>query len=267
MVLVGSTFLIYNLTAISGDPLEDLRLSTEPNAQFLLEKAIQDLQLDVPPPIRYFNWLIAILGLGGGAPSLGLTIEGSAVLDIISMAVPITIRLVIISTILSIVIGISIGIISALRQYSRFDYAITFVAFLFFSLPIFWVAVLLKQFGAIEFNNFLYDPVISVPWMAGLAFVGAFIFAGVVGGDRKRFFITLAGAFGLNFALLAYISATAWLLTPSLGPVMITAMAIGIAFGITQLSTGISNRRVLFVSLGLAALTPGFYFLMRLWQS
>jgi peptide/nickel transport system permease protein len=263
LVLLGSTFLIYNLTAISGDPLEDLRLSTEPNAQFLLEKAIQDLQLDVPPPVRYFNWLMGILGLSGGAPTFGLTLEGSAVIDIIGLAIPITIRLVIISTILSIVIGISIGIISALRQYSRFDYTITFIAFLFFSLPIFWVAVLLKQFAAIEFNNFLYDPVISTNWMVGLSFVGAFIFAGVVGGDRKRFFITLAGAFALNFATLAYISATGWLLTPSLGPVMITVFAIGIALGITQLSTGISNRRVLLISLGLAALTPVFYFVMQ----
>jgi peptide/nickel transport system permease protein len=122
---------------------------------------------------------------------------------------------------------------------------------------------LLKQFAAIEFNNFLYDPVISTNWMVGLSFVGAFIFAGVVGGERKRFFITLAGAFALNFGTLAYISATGWLLTPSLGPVMITVFAIGIALGITQLSTGISNRRVLFISLGLAALTPVFYFVMQ----
>ncbi|MEY4499070.1 MAG: hypothetical protein RL319_58, partial [Actinomycetota bacterium] len=233
------------------------------NAQFLLEKAIKDLQLDVPPPVRYFNWLIGILGIGGAAPTFGLTIEGSAVIDIIGMAIPITIRLVIISTILSIVFGISIGIISALRQYSRFDYTITFIAFLFFSLPIFWVAVLLKQFAAIEFNNFLYDPVISTNWLVGMSFVGAFIFAGILGGDRKRFFITLAGAFALNFAVLSYISATGWLLTPSLGPVMITVMAFGIALGITQLSTGISNRRVLWISLGLAALTPVFYFVMQ----
>lgn len=263
LVLLGSTFLIYNLTAISGDPLEDLRLSTEPNAQILLQQAIEKLQLDVPPPVRYFNWLLGILGLGGGGASFGLTVEGSAVIDIIGLAIPITIRLVIISTILSIVIGISIGIISALRQYSRFDYSITFVAFLFFSLPIFWVAVLLKQFAAIEFNNFLYNPVISLNWMIGIALVGAFIFASILGGDRKRFFITLAGAFALNFGVLSYISATGWLLTPSLGPVMISVMAIGIALGITQLSTGIANRRVLFISLGLAAAAPIFYFLMQ----
>lgn len=263
LVLLGSTFLIYNLTAISGDPLEDLRLSTEPNAQLMLEKAIKDLQLDVPPPIRYFNWLLGILGISTGAPTLGLTIEGSLVTDVIALAIPVSIRLVIIATILSIVIGISIGIISALRQYSRFDYSITFIAFLFFSLPIFWVAVLLKQFAAIGFNDFLYDPVITTNWLLGLSFVGALALAGILGGSRARFFATLGIVFVLNIGLLSYISATGWLLTPSLGPVVISAMAIGIAFGVTQLSTGVSNRRVTLLSLGLALATPVFYFVMQ----
>lgn len=263
LVLLGSTFLIYNLTAISGDPLEDLRLSTEPNAQLLLQKAIEDLQLDVPPPIRYFNWLLGILGISTGTPTLGLTIEGSAVIDVIALAIPVSIRLVIIATILSIVIGIAIGIISALRQYSRFDYSITFIAFLFFSLPIFWVAVLLKQFAAIQFNDFLQEPVIALDWMIGLSALGALALAAIIGGDKKRLLVSFAIVFGLNFAALSYISATGWLLTPSLGPVLITLMALAIAFGITQLSTGISNRRVAFISLGLALLTPIFYFLMQ----
>ena len=132
LVLLGSTFLVYNLTAISGDPLEGLRLSTEPNAKLLLEMAIKDLQLEIPPPVRYFAWLTGILGFSG-APTFGLTIDGTQVSDLLALALPISFRLVIIATILSILIGISIGIVSALRQYSRFDYSITFFAFLFFS--------------------------------------------------------------------------------------------------------------------------------------
>ena len=51
-----------------------------------------------------------------------------------------------------------IGITTALRQYSGYDYGVTFLSFLFFSLPIFWVAVLLKQYLAIGFNDFLAGP-------------------------------------------------------------------------------------------------------------
>ena len=60
-------------------------------------------------------------------------------------------------------IGIAIGIVTALRQYSGFDYTITFFTFLFFSLPVFWVAVLLKEFVAIQFNDFLADGA-HIPW-------------------------------------------------------------------------------------------------------
>ena len=62
LILLGSTFLIYVLTAFSGDPLEDLRLSTEENAQYLIEQFTKDLQLDIPPPVRYFLWLEGVLG-------------------------------------------------------------------------------------------------------------------------------------------------------------------------------------------------------------
>ena len=42
----------------------------------------------------------------------------------------------------------------AVRQYSRFDYAATGVAFALFAMPLFCLAVLLK-FGGIELNNWL----------------------------------------------------------------------------------------------------------------
>jgi peptide/nickel transport system permease protein len=254
--------LVYNLAAISGDPLEALRLSTEPNAALLLEMAIRDLQLDVPPPVRYFAWITGILGFSG-TPTFGLTIGGTQVWDLLGLAIPISIRLVIIATILSIIIGITIGIISALRQYSRFDYTITFFAFLFFSLPIFWVAVLLKQFAAIEFNDFLLEPVIGTNWMIGFSLFGGLFWGGILGGNKVKFWTTFGLAFAITFATLFYISASGWLLTPSLGPILMTLMAVGIAVGITQLSNGLSNRRALLIALGVSALTPVFYFILQ----
>ena len=58
---------------------------------------------------------------------------------------------------MSIVVGISVGIITAIRQYSGFDYLVSFFTFVFFSLPVFWVAVILKNFGGINFNDWLRD--------------------------------------------------------------------------------------------------------------
>jgi peptide/nickel transport system permease protein len=263
LILFGSTFIIYVLTAYSGDPLADLRLSTEENAQYLLEQYAKDLQLDIPPPIRYFLWLEGVLGFLWGDFTLGVGLDGAPVLTALSLAIPISIRLVITATILSIIIGISIGIVTALRQYSRFDYSVTFVAFLFYSLPIFWVAVLLKQYGAIGFNDFLEFPEITNSWLFGLSLASGIFWAGILGGDKKRIALTFAVATGSTAATLTYISQSGWLLEPSLGPVLISLMAVGAAFGVTQLSTGISNRRVTAVSVGVALLTPIFYFLMQ----
>lgn len=263
LILLGSTFIIYNLTAISGDPLEDLRFSTEPNAQYLIEQYTKDLQLDVPPIVRYFLWLQGVLGFLWGDFTLGIGLDGAPILTALSLAIPVSIRLVIIATILSIIIGISIGIVSALRQYSRFDYSVTFTAFLFYSLPIFWVAVLLKQFGAIGFNDFLANPVVSIEFLIGLSLVAGIFWAGVIGGNLRRIAITFAAAAGTNAAVLLYISATGWFIEPALGPVVITLMAFGIAVGITQLSVGLSNRRITYISLVMAGLTPVFYFVMQ----
>ena len=79
-------------------------------------------------------------------------------------------------------LGVTVGIVSALRQYSGFDYGIIFLSFLLYSLPSFWVAVLLKQWGAIGFNDFLKDPVIAWSVIAGIAVVAGLFWSLAVGG-------------------------------------------------------------------------------------
>ena len=70
----------------------------------------------------------------------------------------------------------------------------TFLSFLFFSLPIFWVAVLLKQFVAIGFNDFLSDPQIA-PWIIPiLAVISGLIWMSILPGKGRRKLITFAAA-------------------------------------------------------------------------
>jgi peptide/nickel transport system permease protein len=186
VILLGSSFIIYNLAAVSGDPLEGLRTSSDPTAKAQMRALIRDLQLDVPAPIRYFGWLKGVFGAFVGHPDFGMTRDAQSVANAVALAVPTTIRLVVGATVIAIILGITIGIVTALRQYSRFDYAMTFVAFLLFSLPIFWVAVLLKQYLAIGFNNFLSSPSLTPPWVIGLSLVSGLFWASAVGGDRKQ---------------------------------------------------------------------------------
>ena len=196
-------------------------------------------------------------GRGGDSmnPNFGIGRDGSAVVDSLALAIPVTLRLVAAATLFAAVLGIMIGIVTALRQYSRFDYSMTFVAFLLFSLPVFWVAVLLKEYLAISFNNFLREPQIPIGWIIGIGLVSGLFWASVIGGTRRTFWLSYAAAFAISSSLVAIFGVTGWLLNPSLGPIVILALSIGIAFGVTQLSVGLINKAALRASLTMAGLS------------
>lgn len=254
VILFGSSFILYNLAAVSADPLEGLRQSTEPNAKALMEALSRELRLDLPPPLRYFLWLRGVLGVFTGNFNLGQTREYQSVASELSHAIPITVRLVFAATVIAIILGIAMGIVSALRQYSRFDYSMTFVAFLMFSLPIFWVAVLLKQYMAIEFNDFLSDPNISTSWVIGISLVSAIFWTGVISGSRKQVIVIFAGVFAATAATILLLDLANWFIEPRLGIIGMTIFSVAVAFGITQLSTGVANREALRSALAMTLL-------------
>lgn len=260
VILFGSSFILYNLAAISGDPLEGLRTSTDPNAKQQLLALTRSLQLDIPPPLRYFLWLRGILGGFTGHINFGNTRDAQTVTSALATAVPTTIRLVFVATIVAIIMGITIGIVTALRQYSRFDYAMTFISFLMFSLPIFWVAVLLKEFLAIQFNNFLVQATISPARILGLSVVSGIIWAAVISGNRKRVWAIFTGVSLGTAVLLEVLSLSKWFADPGLGPIALFLISIGVAFGVTQLSTGLDNKPALRSALSMAVLGLLFYY-------
>ena len=267
LILFGSSFLVYNLEALAGDPLAELRTSSAKNRDFLMHHLIVQLQLDVPPPIRYFSWLKGVLGVFTGNPDLGKTRDNLLVINEISAAIPVTIRLVLGATILAIVLGITVGVITAIRQYSRLDYTMTFISFLMFSLPIFWVAVLLKQYMAIDFNNFLASGQITWPWIIATSVIIGLVIAGLISGDRKRVTILFTGGFAATALLLVLVNATNWILKPGMGIVGVGLFAAGFAVGLTSLIVGFENKRVLYASLTVAAATVlGYFPLNAIWS-
>jgi peptide/nickel transport system permease protein len=260
MILFGSSFLVYNLAAYASDPLAELRLSTDDGARQQIISLTRDLNLDVPPPVRYFLWLKGILGIFVGNLNMGMTREASTVQEELAYAIPVTVRLVLVATITALIFGLALGIISALRQYSRFDYGMTFLAFLLYSLPIFWVAVLLKEFMAIQFNNFLSEPNIPIRWMFIFSiFVGIF-WSSLFGGERKRFWSVFGGAFATSFVILWAIDLTDWYLNPGFGIILIALLSVGIAFGVTAISTGLDNAAAKKAALTMAGLAIVWYY-------
>ena len=260
LIVFGASFMAYNLEAYSSDPLSVFGESTARNKHYLMEQMIQKLRLDVPPPLRYFIWLRGLVAGLWGQLDLGKTRDNIPVIDAIGLAIPTTFRLVIASTILAIVLGITIGMITAIRQYSRFDYVMTFISFLLFSLPVFWVAVLLKEYIAIDFNDFLAKPDIPLQYVIIFGLVGGFVTAGIMGGSRGRV-LAVFGSVSVGFMLLLeYFSITHWFINPGLGIVGVGLLAFVSAILVTQISTGLDNRRSLFAALGSATVvTAGYY--------
>ena len=133
------------------------------------------------------------------------------VTSLLSGAVITTIQLVGAATVLAILLGVLVGIVSALRQYSGFDYSITFLSFLLYSLPVFWVAVLAKVFLAIDFNNFLADPHISTAAVVITAvLVGVVVSSSAVAGDRRRAVRNFAIALVVAALLMIYLNVSDW---------------------------------------------------------
>ena len=266
LLLLGASFIMYVLTAISGDPLEELRVSREPNRDQLIAARIDQLNLDLPIPIRYLGWLAGTakcLIPFANACDLGVNIFNQPVTDLIPIALESTVQLITGATVLSIIFGIAIGIVSALRQNTSFDYSVTFIVFLLFSMPSFWVAVLLKEFLAIGFNDFLVHPTIP-PWSIILvSLIAAVVWqAMVAGAARRRMFVFVVSGLA-TAALLVFFNITNWFSNPGLGPVGIIVSAFGIAILITGLIAGFQDRRAMITGLINAALAVVAYFSLQ----
>lgn len=259
-VLLGASFIIYMLIAYSGDPLEDLRGSNDPNIENLIRNRSDNLNLDVPPAARYFLWLGGASKCLIGQCDLGKTLDQQPVTEAVKVAIPSTLQLVGAAAVIAIVIGVTIGLITALRQYSMFDYGVTFVSFLFFSLPLFWVAVLLKEFAAIQFNDFLVDATFSNRTIITIALIFGLVWVIAIGGSWRRKGVTFLVAATATGAVFAYLSASKWFQTPRLGVLVIAVVGAAMAYGATSMFAGKGDRRALFASLTTVAVGIGMFF-------
>lgn len=266
LILIAASFVMFNLVAISTDPLQDLRTSILPNREQLIQARIQQAHLDIVPPLRWALWL------GGAAKclipfaaqcDLGKTFQGAPVTDVLPLAMTSTIQMVTASLVLAILFGLATGILSALRENSGFDVSFTIVSLFLYSLPSFLAATLLKTYVAIGFNNFLADPTVPIIVALIVGVVVAVIVQAVIGGDRRRRLISFGVSLLITAGMLLWMSITGWFLTPGIGPVGIIVLSAGIALGITALIAGLGQRRALITSGIVAVIGVICYFLLQ----
>ena len=113
-----------------------------------IERSLNALYgLDKPIFIQYYDWLTRLIQFDFGNSLSG---DARPVMDKILERLPLTVGLNLVSILLALLIALPIGIISAVKQGTFIDKFFTFLVFLGFAMPGFWLALLLMLYFGIE---------------------------------------------------------------------------------------------------------------------
>lgn len=137
-MLVAISFVSFAIMqAVPGGPLAVYR--NNPNVRAAdLARLEQQFGLDKPMPVQYAIWL-RNFATGDWGQSLA---SGMPVTQMIVERLGNTFYLMGVAFALTLLIAIPIGVLSAIKQYSLFDHVATLLAFLGFSVPIFWLGLM-----------------------------------------------------------------------------------------------------------------------------
>jgi peptide/nickel transport system permease protein len=146
-VLIAASFLVFFFVTVSGDPIAGLRVTPNVDPAHIDDIA-ERKHLNDPIPVRYLIWVQDAV-----TDQFGTTLlTNRPILPDLWRVMKNTLQLVIIAQILAIVVGISVGLISALRQYSVFDYSATTFSFLGLATPVFWLGLMAQVLIVYIFN-------------------------------------------------------------------------------------------------------------------
>ena len=149
-LLLGVTLIVYLvLISIPGGPLAAYRSNPRVRPEDLarLEK---QLGLDQPVLVRYATWLGRLIQGDWGYSY----VTRRPVLEMISERVKNTVLLMGVALLVTLAVAVPIGVYSAVRQYSLFDHAMTGLAFMGYSMPVFWLGLLLMLLFSVQLRWF-----------------------------------------------------------------------------------------------------------------
>lgn len=139
LLLVISALIFTLLYLMPGDPLYRM-LEGIPNLRPEDYDRLRKLYgFDDPIYVQYGKWLWQLLQLNPGYSRE----YGQPVFNIILPALKNTLVLTIAAVVLGKLIAIALGIFSAVRQYSIADYVLTATTFVAYSVPAFWLGLML----------------------------------------------------------------------------------------------------------------------------
>ena len=148
---------IFILFIVTGACFALTRLSSDPMAQYAGVQRMSEadrarirerLGLDQPLAVQYVRWL-------------GLALEGDLgqslfskqpVLKLIQERLPMTLILMTTAQVVIVILSVALGTLSAVKQYSWFDNIVSSFSFVGYSMPIFFIALMLMLIFAVKFK-------------------------------------------------------------------------------------------------------------------
>ena len=148
LTLLGVTIVVFVLIhAVPGDPV---RFFIPPGSGVVPEGVIDSIRaehhLDRSLPVRYLFWVSDLIRFDLGTSFS----KRRPVAELILQRLPRTLELNLIALFVALVLAVPIGVLSGSKPGGRLDKGSGIVSFLLYSLPNFWVALLLMQFFAVK---------------------------------------------------------------------------------------------------------------------
>ena len=144
VVLFIMSLIVFVGVNLVGDPV-DMLINPEAD-QAEIDRVIRDLGLDRPVSEQY--WYFVLNAFQG---DLGRSfIFGEPALKLIVQRMPATMELALVSLLMAVVFGIPLGIYVGLKPTSRISKTIMAGSILGFSMPTFWVGIILIMFFSVH---------------------------------------------------------------------------------------------------------------------
>lgn len=143
-VVVSITFVLTRM--IPGNPAITI-LGPQASPQDIAEMEIK-LGLDKSMLEQYIDYMTGVLKGDFGTSY----VYNRPVTSLIAEKVPQTLMITITALVIALIIGVCIGILSALKQYSIFDYFFMILALIGVSMPIFWLGLMLVSLFSVQLS-------------------------------------------------------------------------------------------------------------------
>jgi len=148
LIISFLTFVLINLSPL--DPAEVvLQAQGVPKiTDELITQTKEELGLDKPFIIRYFDWAIACLQLDFG----NSYVTGKPVWSLIGPAFLNTLKLTLVSSVVIIILSILLGVVCALKERNIIDKSVRGFSFFLTAMPSYWLASLMIWYFSVKLD-------------------------------------------------------------------------------------------------------------------